>query len=466
MTRDQHLAKYAVLDQSVIEALTNNGLNATHMLTSIQLTNFKSYRHASLVLAPLTFLIGPNASGKSNALEGIRLLSWLAKGKRLDDIERDIQGGDAVVRGQARDLFRDANQPFQLAVHLAHAPEDWCDFSITIDQLNKQLVIAGEQVSSPDQKVPLYRVDSEPSAHSDEISVAYNNFRRGPTKPHIPCSNRQAVFYQLETPGRFQQAHIQAQKLIPAVTRVFRETLRNIVFLDPRPAQMRDYEYAGDTQIKEDGSNLSAVLYQLCQSAETKQTLLEFVRSLPEQDITDIQFIETQRQDVMVKLEETFGKQSRFVDAPLLSDGTLRVLAVGAALLSAPEGALLIVEEVDNGVHPSRADLLVQQIRDLANKRRLRVLMTSHNPALLDALPDASLADVLCCYRDPRQGDSRLARLGDLERYSELVAQGPLGQLMTRKVLERFLKDETTPQQRREAALSWLEALAEETESS
>jgi len=435
--------------------------NSKYMLASIDLTNFKSYQKGKLVFATLTFLIGPNASGKSNALEGIRLLNWLAKGKRFDDIQRDIQRGEATVRGQAGDLFRDANQPLQLGVHLADAPEDWCDLSITIDQLNKQLVIADEQVNSSSQKVPLYRVDSGPTVHSDEIRVAYNNFRRGPTKPHIPCSNRQAIFYQLETPGRFQQEHIESQKLIPAVTRAFRETLRSIVFLDPRPAQMRDYVYSGDTEINEDGRNLSSVLHQLCQSIELKKALLRLIRSLPEQDITDVAFIETPRKDVMVRLQETFGKQSRYVDAPSLSDGTLRVLAVGAAMLSAPEGALLVVEEVDNGVHPSRVDLLVQQIHELASKRNLRVLMTSHNPALLDALPVTSLADVLCCYRDPRQGDSRLARLGDLERYSELVAQGPLGQLMTRKVLDRIVKDETTPQQRREAALSWLETLTQ-----
>lgn len=436
------------------------------MLTSITLTNFKSYRVAVLGLAPLTFLIGPNASGKSNALEGIRLLNWLAKGKRLDDIERDIQGGDTVVRGQARDLFRQEAEPFTLEAHLADAPQGWCDFSISIVQLNDQLVVSGEQIASAEQKVPLYRVDSEPNEHSDEISVAYNNFRQGRNKPHIPCSNRQAVFYQLETPGRFQQSHTEAQELIPSVTRALRETLRNIVFLDPHPAQMRDYEYARDKHLKEDGSNLSAVLYQLCQNPESKQALLEFIRSLPEQDITDIQFIETPRQDVMVSLEETFGDQQRFVDAPLLSDGTLRVLAVGAALLSAPQGALLIIEEVDNGVHPSRADVLVKQIRDVASLRQLRVLMTSHNPALLDALPDEALPDVLCCYRDQQQGDSRLMRLGDMDRYSELVAQGPLGQLMTRKVLERFLKDDTSPDQRRAAALSWLEELKQDTESS
>lgn len=72
------------------------------------------------------------------------------------------------------------------------------------------------------------------------------------------------------------------------------------------------------------------------------------------QNILDISFIETDRDDVMVRLIESFGGQSRKVDAPFLSDGTLRVLAVTAALLTAPEGALVIIEEIDNGVHPGR----------------------------------------------------------------------------------------------------------------
>ena len=49
------------------------------MLESIYLKDFKSYRKATLPLVPLTLLIGANASGKSNAIEGLRLLSWLAE---------------------------------------------------------------------------------------------------------------------------------------------------------------------------------------------------------------------------------------------------------------------------------------------------------------------------------------------------------------------------------------------------
>lgn len=46
------------------------------MITSISVENFKSYgASARLPLSPLTLLIGTNASGKSNLIEAIRLLS-------------------------------------------------------------------------------------------------------------------------------------------------------------------------------------------------------------------------------------------------------------------------------------------------------------------------------------------------------------------------------------------------------
>lgn len=432
------------------------------MLTSLTLRNFKSYQEATLSLAPITFLIGANASGKSNALEAIRLLSWLAKGSRLDDIERNIQSGNAIARGQAIDLFGAEKEYFTLATHIDNAPDGWTDFEIEIGLLSDQLIIIGESVSkaSKDQELTLYKIDGDPNSHTDEIRVMYNNFNKGKNKPHIPCSNRQAIFYQLETPSRFQQSHTKSQKIIPAVTKVIRETLRNIVFLDPRPAVMRDYAYAKDDDIKEDGSNLSSVLYAVCQQGETqKNKLLDFIRSLPEQDITDIRFIITDRKDVMVKLIESFGNKEHQIDAPLLSDGTLRVLAIAATLLSVNPGTFVIIEEIDNGVHPSRADNLVKQIREIALERKLRVLITSHNPALLDAVPDSDIGNVLCCYRDPQAGDSRIVRLADLERFPELIVQGTLGQLMTKQVLDKFLKDKSTAEQRQQNALSWLEQL-------
>lgn len=63
------------------------------VLSSFTIKNFKSYREATLKLAPLTVLIGANASGKSNAIEALRLLSWIAEGKRLGAIRHDPLAG-------------------------------------------------------------------------------------------------------------------------------------------------------------------------------------------------------------------------------------------------------------------------------------------------------------------------------------------------------------------------------------
>ena len=234
------------------------------MIASLSIENFKSYEFADLPLAPLTFLIGANASGKSNALEAIRLLSWLAKGSRLDDMARSIQGADDLVRGQAQDLFRHNSESFKVACEFSDMPDDWSCFDLTVSLLSDKLIISGETVSKCQaDELPLYKIDSNAKVHTDEVSVMYNNFKKGGNKPHIPCSNRQAIFYQLMTPGRFDKGNKKSQQVIPTVTKRIRETLQQIVFLDPRPTRMRDYSFVNKAEMEEDGNNLSSVLHHI-----------------------------------------------------------------------------------------------------------------------------------------------------------------------------------------------------------
>lgn len=164
----------------------------------------------------------------------------------------------------------------------------------------------------------------------------------------------------------------------------------------------------------------------------------------------------------MVTLTETFGGTSTTYDASLLSDGTLRVLAIAAAILSA-RGALVVIEEIDNGVHPSRAGRLLNQMSRIAKERNLRVLISSHNPALLDALPDDAVPNVVFCYRSPQDGTSRLVRLTDLPDYPELIAQGSVGHLMTRGLIERFVKEHPGSEDRKRRAHEWLSDLRTQT---
>ena len=118
-----------------------------------------------------------------------------------------------------------------------------------------------------------------------------------------------------------------------------------------------------------------------------------------------------------------------------------------------------MIEEVDNGVHPSRAARLLNHISRIAKQRSLRVLISSHNPALLDSLPDDAVPHVVFCYRDREEGSSRLIRLTDIPDYPELLAQGSVGHLLMRGIIDRFVKGHPGTEQRRQRAQAWLNNL-------
>ncbi len=447
------------------------------MIGKITIRDFKSYSEAELKLAPLTVLVGANASGKSNALEAIRFLNWMAQGHKLSSLQYMVNENDQVVRGRVADLPRRGAKEFGLGCTLSPFKVkgkieinffkkhddlyDTLELSLRLRE-NEELHIESEMVYAPGQEGYniLYRTIEPSKGANTQISVEYNNFARGGKKPQISCTDQMSIFLQLESAARFADGHTKAKQSIPKVAKRFEDHLAGILFLDPVPQKMRDYSFLSEKKLQGDGSNLSAVLYHLWNSEEkNRNTLLEFIQSLPEQDITGMDFLEGPRGEVMIQLKETFGGEEHYCDAGLLSDGTLRVLALAAALISAEPGNMVIIEEVDNGVHPSRAGKLLQSINDIAKEKQLTVLISSHNPALLDALPDEAVPGVVFCYRNPQTGWSELARMADLPDYPELIAQGALGELLTKGLIDRFVKYHPGSEAKKQQALKWLESI-------
>jgi len=421
------------------------------MLKNIVIKNFKSYSDQTLPLGPLTLMIGANASGKSNALEAFRFLSWLSQGQKLSVLKHRVDDSEQVLRGQLNDLGYLDSKEFTLGCQTDDTK--WHDFQISIAIREQELHIVQEQIKSKSSSVPLYQIKQAAKGLNSDVEVAYNNFSSGQHKPTVTCTDQIAILNQLETPAIF--SHDKSQKFIPETVKRFQNLLENTLFLDPVPSLMRGDSFP-EKKLMGDCSNLSGVLYHLWQQENLRPIIISFIKSLPEQDVTDIKFYKDRRGKIALELVESFGNKNRTWSVELLSDGTLRVLAIAAALLSAPEGATVVIEEVDNGIHPSRAKQLLQTMREQASTRNIRLLLTTHNPALMDALPDEALADVVFCYRDSIKGDSRLTRLADLQDYAGLVSQGPLGELVTRGVIDRFIKSPCSPEQKKKNALDWL----------
>ena len=85
--------------------------------------DFKSFRRAEIELhRPLTILVDPNGSGKSNALEGIEVLASIAAGNRLREITDLDREGALNVRGGLQGCPRYGTDSFTLEFS---APMRW-----------------------------------------------------------------------------------------------------------------------------------------------------------------------------------------------------------------------------------------------------------------------------------------------------------------------------------------------------
>jgi predicted ATPase len=438
------------------------------MIQSFTIENFKSYKKAELKLAPLTVMVGANASGKSNALEAIRFLSWMAQGQKLSALQFEINQNNAAIRGQLKDIFFKNENFFSIGCRMEEKAfgSGW-NLKLSLQlRSGKELHICYESLSS-DFYDTLYETTSPTTDLATDITVTYKKFKQG-KRPSTVCSDQLGIFTQMSAVGKIDSRYEEAAEVIPQIARYSEAMISRILFLDPSPQSMRGYSFATDSSLQGNGSNISAVLYNLVnqkedklisQEGSQKGEILNFIKSLPEQDISDIGFLEGPRGEVMVTLTETFGAENRKMDAGVLSDGTLRVLAIAAALLSAPEHSIVIIEEIDNGVHPSRAKQLLNQINKIALQRRLRIVLSTHNPALMDALPDEVVPDVVFCYRDKVDGSSKLVSLKDVPDYPELISQGSLGDLVTEGALSNFVKNYEGPEAKKAKALKWLESI-------
>lgn len=70
----------------------------------------------------------------------------------------------------------------------------------------------------------------------------------------------------------------------------------------------------------------------------------------------------------------------------IVSEGTLRVLALCAIAVNPWGGSLIAFEEPETGVHPRRLDLIAQLLMSLASDGDRQVIVTTHSPLFCDAV--------------------------------------------------------------------------------
>lgn len=432
-----------------------------------RLINFKSFAKAELNLfTPMTILIGKNGSGKSNTIEGVELLAEVAQGRPLHQIGDLGRGSPFEIRGGLQSCPRSGSKTFTLAfdggVDFEGSTPSF-EYSVGIST-HPEPRISEESLKVGERNIFMTGGQGDGPA-AGIIRVRYDNFLRGGKKPIISIPRDRSILSQYETvvAEELQEAQSSGGPRSTealGVVRSIRNYLRSSFVFDPQPKLMRAYERIGNKVLGRDGANLSAVLFGLKngspQEQESLTRILNWIKQLPEEPYESFDFVTTQLNDVIFGLKESAS--SGLVDARLLSDGTLRCLAVLTAVETARDNSRVVIEEFDNGLHASRVRILTQALWDCAQRKKLNLLCTTHNPATLDGLERTQLEGVVLCFWDKATHASRLVRLLELPRADVLLERGHLGDLVTRRILEQHLLPGFEDAQRQKAQ-EWLDSL-------
>jgi len=410
-------------------------------IEELRLKRFKSFRDAVLPLSDLTLLIGRNGSGKSNALDALHVLSRLADGEDLREAIDGNRREGQEVRGGVRGCAPYGETSFALGCTVVRGT-DRIDLDIEV-RVEPDVQIMSEQLfyRPARGKHRPYLATDEPQVGLVDIAGRYFNGKRG-TNPAIPFRSDRLLTAQV--PTKVPATTITTRD-VHEVALAMIQALRAVFILDPVPSLMRQYVPARDTVLRRQADNLSAVIGGLRDDDVRWARLNELVEALPEQKVAGIGVEQSRLSDVMLTLNEQFGDRHVDVSGRVMSDGMLRFLAFAAALLEAPEvtaaqntgaNTQLVIEEIENGLHPSQAARIVQLIKEESGRRRIRTLATTHSPAMLTALDADDHRGVIVCRRNADSAVSELVSLVDLPAYPEALAAGTLGDAVT---LERLV---------------------------
>jgi predicted ATPase len=419
------------------------------MIQKLSLYNFKNFRDATLRLGSFSVLVGTNASGKSNVRDAFRVLHAIGRGYRLGEVfgEKRSESGEQQwtgIRGGTREAAFHGEQEFGIEVDLrlvlprGKKPKP-VKYHIDIDTGERKEApsrdprVVKERLEVEGYNFPI--LDSHPEGTAigtdrDHIRVKVRKPTRG-RHPNIQFLNSRPVLTQMT-------GH-DSENVVPSQARIANRvasSLARMRFLDLSPEAMREPSVPGQTVLGDRGENLSSVLKAICEDEKLKGQLTDWIRELTPMDAVDFEFPTDFQGRTLVTLVEQGGEKTSAYSA---SDGTLRFLAVIAALLGPEHADLYFIEELENGIHPTRIDLLLQLIEQSVAPEEVQVVATTHSPQLLRLLNEKTLESASVVYRYEGRPEAQITRVQDIPYADQVLERRDLGRLFESGWLEDSL---------------------------
>ncbi|MDX2282539.1 MAG: AAA family ATPase [Bacteroidia bacterium] len=382
------------------------------MITRIEINGFKSFSGFSLDLAPFVVVAGVNGAGKSNFFDAIRLLARLA--------EMDIRSAFADQRGEAYELFTlhpDGSYARQMefAVEMLvdrKVRDSWgSEAEIKYTRLRYELCLERRQDHRNIERLFVKREDLRAIPRSGDrwyqhyVGRHNSSWRpesTGGRSPFISSesdANTVNLHQDKGSRGRPRPIADLESTMLSGVTNTefphalaVREEMRHWRFMQLNPVALSKpvAKMTASEVMRPDGSGLASALFRIKQEEPglISDIALDMSRLIP--GIRDLDVREDEQEKkytVSMTMED-----GRVFSSLVLSEGTLRLLALATLKHDPQHRGVLCFEEPENGVHPKRIGQVVRLLRGLSTQfaeeadapfPARQVLINTHSPLLV-----------------------------------------------------------------------------------
>ena len=397
-------------------------------ITRVWARNFRSIEHAELDLEPLTVLVGPNASGKSNLLD---ILGFLADAARhgleaavtrrggIDSIGRRSPTG-RVLGPEIGFQYEDLRGVLEYSFALTRRGKGEYRVKREVARLEPtdpdiqpfEVEITGGRLTKPKLKSMLKNVVSTDGARTAWAAQIINRFNGKPNDQDLNLISSEPLRITLllafsqygpgplrESPGFYLHLALGSA----------REELGEIGMYHIFPNSLRDPKKAADSHpLATGGENLASTLRGMVQKKNRFLPELKEVLSVAVPGVRDIR-VKTAGSYYVVELkherDNEVGK-GLWLDLSKESDGTLRLLAMLTALFQAPAPLLIGLEEPELAIHPGAMAVLADTMKEAS--LRGQVLVATHSPDLINLMPIESIRAVTA-----EDGSTKVGRVAE-----------------------------------------------------
>ena len=422
------------------------------MIRRIEALNYRCLRYVSQPLDHFHVLVGPNASGKSTFLDVVGLVrDILTMG--LEEailVREDLRESIGRARRVDELIFNQIADRFELAIEL-EIPDELCtkahdryqiaryEIAIGKDSEHGELTIVNEILWLCPEPPP--RAAPQTSLFPNELDLPSSllakhipkEWRRIVTKEGIGDSFHSEIEGRLSAyrsnPRRFALANLlQDEEHFPVALWVQNLLMGGIHVVALNSAAMRrPSSPSAQRTFRTDGSNLPLVIRDLRSHREKDfKDWLEHLRTvLPDLKMIDV--VE-RPEDRHLYLNVHYSNLEYPVPSWLLSDGTLRLLALTLLAYLPNNQEVYLIEEVENGIHPRAIEAVFESLSSVYDGQ---VLLATHSPLIVGLTKPEQ---VLCFAKNP-SGATSIVRGSEHPKLKDWRGQVDLGTLYAAGVL-------------------------------